>query len=287
MRVTKYGSQFVRQSVGGQHIAVARAATAVTRVAPSSVATACLARASSASPLTSRHYDALTRRAPDALSLVAAQLCAPPAPFVPPALQFHRVVAIAACHVGAVDEGAQAVSALRAFGAPAVDTFGVQNYVDIQRWFDDSVPHGLHYHCRSEWLKPLDGDAIEALIEAARSATSPMSQVLVRHMGGATWRVAPDATAFRFRAAEHLLTLACIWQPDDAQPQRHRQWCRDAWATLRGASAGGGYVNHLTDEGEDRTREAYGEQTWERLVAAKRRYDPTNLFRMNQNIRPG
>jgi Berberine and berberine like len=240
----------------------------------------------SQAPQVLRLYDALTRQAPDALSLVAAQLCAPPAPFVPPALQFQPIVAIAACYVGAVEEGAQAVSALRAFGAPAVDTFAVQNYVDIQRWFDDSVPHGLHYHCRSEWLKPLDGSAIEALIEAARNATSTMSQVLVRHMGGATSRVAPDATAFRFRAAEHLLTLASVWQPDDAHPQRHRQWCRDAWASLRSASAGGAYVNHLTDEGEDRTREAYGEQTWERLVTAKRRYDPTNLFRMNQNIRP-
>jgi FAD/FMN-containing dehydrogenase len=237
-------------------------------------------------PQVLRHYHALTRDAPDALSLVAAQLCAPPAPLVPQWLQFKPVVAIAACHVGPIQEGARAVRSLRAFGEPAVDTFAVQNYVDIQRWFDDGVPHGLHYHCRSEWLKPLDGTSIEALVEAARCATSPMSQVLVRHMRGATARVAPDATAFRFRAAEHLLTLASVWQPNDVQPHRHRQWCRDAWASLRGASAGGGYVNHLTDEGEDRTREAYGEQTWERLVAAKRRYDPTNLFRMNQNIRP-
>jgi hypothetical protein len=107
---------------------------------------------------------------------------------------------------------------VRSVGNPVVDTFAVQNYVDIQRWFDDSVPHGLHYHCRSEWLKPLDGHAIDALIEAARSATSPMSQVLVRHMGGATARVAADATAFRFRGAEHLLTLASVWQPGDAQP---------------------------------------------------------------------
>ena len=240
----------------------------------------------SQAPQVLRHYDTMTREAPDALSLVAAQLCAPPAPFVPQALQLQPVVAIAACHVGPLEEGARAVSAVRAFGRPAVDTFAVQNYVDIQRWFDDSVPHGLHYHCRSEWLKPLDGAAIDALIDAARRATSPMSQVLVRHMGGATARVAPEATAFRFRSAEHLLTLASVWQPGDAQPQRHRQWCVDAWSSLRGASAGGAYVNHLTDEGEDRTREAYGQQTWERLVAAKRRYDPTNLFRMNQNIRP-
>ena len=233
-----------------------------------------------------RHFDQLSRYAPNELSLVAALVSAPPAPFVPEALQFHPVVALAACYVGAVKDGASAVRALREFGAPAVDTFGVQNYVDIQQWFDNSVPHGLHYHCRSEWLKPLDGEAIAALAEAGGRSPSPMSQVLVRHMGGATADVRPEATAFRFRSAAHMLTVAAVWEPSDAQPERHRDWCRSAWSALRPATAGGGYVNHLTDEGEDRTREAYGAQTWERLVAVKRRYDPANLFRMNQNVKP-
>ena len=80
--------------------------------------------------------------------------------------------------------------------------------------------------------------------------------------------------------------MAAVWQPDDDAPERHLRWCRDAWASLRPASAGGAYVNQLVDEGEDRTREAYGVATWERLVTVKRRYDPTNLFRMNQNIAP-
>lgn len=232
------------------------------------------------------HFDQLTRKAPQELSLVAALVSAPPAPFVPAALHFQPVVAIAACYVGPVEEGAAAVRALREFGAPAVDTFGVQNYVDIQQWFDNSVPHGLHYHCRSEWLKPLDAAGIAALAAAAARSTSPMSQVLVRHMRGATAGVAPEATAFRFRQTEHMLTVAAVWEPSDAQPERHRDWCRATWEALRPSTAGGGYVNHLTDEGEDRTREAYGAQTWERLVSVKRRYDPGNLFRMNQNIKP-
>lgn len=237
-------------------------------------------------PRVLRHYDALTRKAPEALSLVCAQLHAPPAPFVPESLQLKPAIGIAGCYVGPVEEGAELVREVREFARPAVDTFAVQNYVDIQRWFDDSVPHGLHYHCRSEWLRPLDGEAMDALAEIARNASSPMSQVLLRHMGGATARVAPNATAFRFRNAEHILTIAAVWTPGDAQPERHRDWTRGAWASLRRASAGGGYVNHLTDEGEDRTREAYGAETWTRLVEAKRTYDPGNLFRMNQNIRP-
>ena len=116
--------------------------------------------------------------------------------------------------------------------------------------------------------------------------TSPMSQILVRQMGGATAHVAPDATAFRFRTAEHMIMIASVWQPGDADAQRHREWCRGTWSALRPWTAGGGYVNHLDGEGEDRTREAYGAQTWGRLVAAKRKYDPANLFRMNQNIKP-
>jgi hypothetical protein len=232
------------------------------------------------------HYEQLTREAPEELSLMTALLSAPPAPFVPPEMHFQPVVGLAACYVGPVEEGERAVAAIRRFGRPVADTFGVQPYTAIQQWFDASVPHGLHYHCRSEWLKPLDMDAIRALAEAGASRTSPMAQVLVRHMGGATARVDPDATAFRFRDVRHILTVASCWEPGDAQAEQHRAWCRGTWESLRPASAGGGYVNHLTEEGEDRTREAYGAKTWDRLVAAKRRYDPQNLFRMNQNIDP-
>ncbi|HZH44003.1 MAG TPA: FAD-binding oxidoreductase [Lysobacter sp.] len=233
------------------------------------------------------HYVALSEQAPDALSLAAALLHAPPAPFVPPELRLQPVIAIAACYVGPEREGWAAVAPVRTFGTPAVDTFALQRYVDMQQWFDDGVPHGLHYHCRSEWLRPLDGALIAQLADVARAATSPLSQVLVRRLGGAIARTAEDATAFRFRGATHMLTLAAVWSPEDAAPHAHRDWCRSAWQALRPWSDGGGYVNHLTDEGEARVREAYGDATWQRLVAVKRAYDPGNLFRMNQNIPPG
>ena len=233
------------------------------------------------------HYEELTRQAPEALSLVTALVTAPPVPFVPAELRLKPVVTIAACHVGPVEEAKASVEPIRRFGRPALDTFGSQQYVDIQQWFDGGVPHGLHYHCRSEWLRPLDRDALHALAAAGRSRKSPLSHVLVRHMGGATSRVPPDATAFRFRQARHLLTIAGCWEPGDPEPESHRDWCRSAWTSLRPASEGGGYVNHLDGEGEERTREAYGTDTWTRLVAVKRRYDPGNLFRMNQNIDPG
>jgi FAD/FMN-containing dehydrogenase len=116
--------------------------------------------------------------------------------------------------------------------------------------------------------------------------TSPLSQVLVRIMGGAVGRVASDATAFRYREAAAMLTLAAVWT-DPADPgEEHRAWTRRSWEAMRPWSAGGGYVNHLCGEGPGRVREAYGERTWARLVALKRRLDPGNVFRLNQNVPP-
>jgi FAD/FMN-containing dehydrogenase len=232
------------------------------------------------------HFEALSRTVPDEVSMSAALFSAPPAAFVPPELHFQPVVGLAACHVGPPRQGERALEPIRRFGRPVVDTFSVQPYTAVQQWFDGGVPHGLHYHCRSEWLNPLDTGAIRALAQGAAAASSPLSQVLVRHMGGATARVGVDATAFRFRNARHILTIAAAWTPDDGRGDFHRQWCRETWAALQPWSAGGAYVNQLVDEAPERTREAYGAATWDRLVAIKRRYDPANLFRMNQNIDP-
>jgi FAD/FMN-containing dehydrogenase len=147
------------------------------------------------------------------------------------------------------------------------------------------VPHGRRYHVRSEWLGPLAAPAIDELVGGATEMSSPHNQVLVRRLGGAIADVAPDDTAFRFRDATHLLTIAAGWDDGDAAP--HESWTRRSWARLRPWSCGGSYVNHLAaDEGRDRLRDAYGAETWQRLVALKRRYDPDNVFHLNQNIDP-
>jgi FAD/FMN-containing dehydrogenase len=228
-------------------------------------------------------YRAATEAAPLELSLVAAQVVAPPAPFVPAELQLRPAVALAAVWVGDPDAGERHCAALRA-GASA-DTFGRQPYPEIQQWFDEGSPHGRRYHCRSEWLGPLDEAASEVLAGAGWASTSPFNQVLVRHLGGAIADVAPDATAFRFRAATHMLTVASGW--DEGAGDEHVAWTRETWSSLRRWSCGGSYVNHLAaDEGADRVREAYGESTWRRLVDLKRRVDPDNVFHLNQNVDP-
>jgi FAD/FMN-containing dehydrogenase len=228
-------------------------------------------------------YRAAVAEASRELSLVAALLVAPPAPFVPSALQLQPAVGLAAVWVGDPADGERHLAPLRA-GALA-DTFEVQPYTAIQQWFDEGVPHGRRYHLRSEWLDELDSGAVDALVAAGAASSSPFNQVLVRHLGGAIAEVGPDDTAFRFRDATHLLTVAAGWEGGPDEP--HLDWTRATWAALRPWSCGGSYVNHLAaDEGADRVREAYGDRTWLRLVALKRRVDPANVFHLNQNIDP-
>jgi FAD/FMN-containing dehydrogenase len=228
----------------------------------------------------------LAADAPDGLGLNAALVVAPPAPFVPEPVRGRAVAILAAGWIGDDGEGADLVSRLRKAGEPVLDTFGRMPYTVLQSMVDDSVPAGIASYARSEWLRPLDSAGTEALMAAASEPTSPMSQVLVRIMGGAIARVPADATAFRFREAAAMLTVAAMW-PNPADPgDQHRAWCRTQWEALRPWSAGGGYVNHLGDEGRGRIHEAYGDDAWQRLVALKRRWDPDNVFALNQNIPP-
>lgn len=219
------------------------------------------------------------------LSVVASQVVAPPAPFVPAELRFQPVIAVSLVWTGDPADGDAAIATLRA-QQPAVDTVEVQPYTVIQQWFDDGVPHGRRYHVRSEWLGELDEDAMTELIAAAGEMSSPFNQILVRRLGGAIADVAPDATAFHFRDAAYMLTVASGWDAGPDEP--HISWSRRTWERLQPWSCGGGYVNHLAaDESRDRVRAAYGPATWDRLVALKQRVDPANVFHLNQNVDPG
>jgi FAD/FMN-containing dehydrogenase len=239
---------------------------------------------SAAAPRVLERYLALAVEAPRDLAMVAAQVVAPPAPFVPAELQLQPVVAVAAAWTGDAAAGPGAVRALRDL-RPAVDTFGMHPYTAIQQWFDDGAPHGRCYHVRSEWLGALSTGAVDELCAAGASASSPFDQVLLRTMGGAISDVGPDETAFRFRDAEYLLTVVAGWEHGDRDP--HVSWTRGTWDRMRPWSVGGGYVNHLdADEGRDRLHSAYGPKTWARLVDVKRRFDPDNVFHLNQNIDP-
>ena len=137
------------------------------------------------------------------------------------------------------------------------------------------------------WPDPKGTLRIDTLVEHASAVTSPKSYCIVFQLGGALNRVDAEDTAYGQRDAAHNVAINAVWTEDDPEPERHIAWARDLFDALRPHASGRVYVNFLGDEGQDRVRAAYGERNYERLARLKRVHDPTNFFRLNQNIQPG
>jgi hypothetical protein len=133
-------------------------------------------------------------------------------------------------------------------------------------------------------LRALDDDAIDTLVSGFGEVTSPHSSVLIEHLGGAVGRVGADETAFTHRASPYDLVIMPMWTDPD-ETERHTRWADELWRAMQPWSSGRVYVNYLGNEGKARVKAAYG-ANYERLVVLKTKYDPTNLFRFNQNIKP-
>jgi FAD/FMN-containing dehydrogenase len=221
--------------------------------------------------------------APDELTSFPVLVTAPPQPPFPPALQCRPILAVGVAYAGPVEDGRRALEPLQRFAAPALDLASPMPYLALQTMLDATVPAGLHYYNRAEWLDELDDAAITTLVEHFGRVSSPLSQVILGRMGGAVARVPAEATAFPHRQARNLLWIVTGWAPDEpAEP--HLAWARAIHGAMKPFAAGGVYVNALGDE-PDRVRAAYG-TNWERLREAKRAYDPDNVFRRNANIPP-
>jgi len=229
-----------------------------------------------------RHF---IESAPDELMTMVVLRMAPPAPFLPASIHGQPVVIIAVCHAGPVEAGERAVTPLRRFGKPLADLIQPTPYASHQAMLDASVPHGLGYYWKSEYLPPLDDALITTLTEHAWRVATPASYTALFHMGGAVGREDPDGSAFEDRRATHAMTIDGVWS-EPAASEACIAWAREFWEAVRPHSTGRVYVNFLGEEGQDRVRTAYGAAKYERLRALKRRYDPTNFFRMNQNIVP-
>jgi FAD/FMN-containing dehydrogenase len=229
-----------------------------------------------------RHYIA---SAPDELMTIVVLRMAPPAPFLPAGIHGQPVVIIAVCYAGPVEEGERAVTPLRRFGEPLADLIQPTLYASHQALLDASVPHGLGYYWKSEYLPPLDDALIATLTEHAWRVATPGSYTALFHLGGAVGREDPEGSAFEDRRATHAMTIDGVW-PEPAASGACIAWARNFWEAVRPYSTGRVYVNFLGQEGPDRVRTAYGAAKYERLCALKRKYDPTNFFRMNQNIVP-
>jgi FAD/FMN-containing dehydrogenase len=223
--------------------------------------------------------------APDEVGIMANLRQAPPLPIFPRELHGQPIVALIVCYAGGIEEGESVLRPLREFHEPAVDAIAPKPYVAHQAMFDPAYPHGRHYYWKAWKLPPMSNAAIDVIVEQASAITSPLSAIPIFTLGGAVARAGDDTTAFSGRRAAHDINFVASWLPDDPEPETHKTWARNAWEAMR-PFADGVYVNFLADEPSTHVRVAYGDDKYDRLLALKSKYDPENVFRLNQNITP-
>lgn len=225
-----------------------------------------------------RFFRAFTAAAPDELTCYIN---------LPGDPEHGAVVAVDACYTGSIAAGQTALGPLRGHGSPLRDDIAPMRYRDFNTTDPAAVfPHGDRNYWKSSFLRELSDDAIAALITRLSVAPSlDTCFLVVEHMGGAINRVGPEETAFPHRDSEYNLVVAAsgFAAEDDAD---HIAWVRDTWTAMQPFSRDAVYLNYLGDEGAERVKSAYGAATYDRLARIKAKYDPDNLFRVNQNIRP-
>ena len=222
--------------------------------------------------------------APRELSAFFAYLIAPPAPSIPEHLRGATLCALVCCWSGPVEEGERALAPIRAAAPVALDLAGPIPYPVLNSRSDALLPPGLHHYWKSDFVGELTDAAIEVHTAHGPRVPNVVSTMHLYPLDGAVHDVPPDATAFGYRDVSFVHIVAGT-DADPANMPAHTAWVRDYWSALHPHAAGGGYVNFLMAEGQDRVRAAY-RGNYARLVAAKRTWDPGNLFRLNQNIRP-
>lgn len=174
---------------------------------------------------------------------------------------------------------------MREFGSSLEDLIQPMGYLDVQQAFDADFPSGIRHDWKSSNLGELEDEAIEVMVAFMQAAPSRGPMVFLERLGGAVSRVPADATAFGHRDADHDLVIASMWS-DEREDEAHIDWARSFWEAMQPFSSESVYVNYLGDEGEERVRAAYGAEHHARLVELKHTYDPANIFRLNQNIKP-
>ena len=229
-----------------------------------------------------RQAIAITEAAPEELSAIVNVMSAPPLPFIPEAYRGKLVVMFLLCYAGNADSGAQAVAPLRALGTPIVDMVRPIRYPEM------FPPDDPSYHptaiARTMFLDHVDATMAETMLDYLQRSDAPMRVVQLRALGGAMARVPDDATAFAHRKSRILVSIASFYTGAADRPAR-AAWVAELSAALEQDDKGA-YVGFLADEGEARVRAAYPDRTWARLATVKAKYDPENLFRRNQNVKP-
>jgi FAD/FMN-containing dehydrogenase len=231
-----------------------------------------------------RFYRDFMRDAPEALTCWFVLRKAPPAPFVPPAWHGREILALAMCWSGPLDEGARVAAPLRGVGRPITDVVAARPFAAWQTFLDASATAGMRNYWKAHDFRELSDGLIDLAVGHARRLPDPLCDIAFAHLGGAVSRVPGDATAYAHRDARYSLNVHARWA-DPARDAECVAWARELFQDAAPFATGSVYVNFMTQDEGDRVRAAYG-ANYDRLAAIKTRYDPTNLFRANQNIRP-
>jgi FAD/FMN-containing dehydrogenase len=226
----------------------------------------------------------IAREAPDELTIWVIMRKAPPLPFLPAAWHGKEVLVFAACYAGDMKDGEKAFKALRALGKPIADVIAPHPFTAWQAAFDPLLTPGARNYWKSHDFADLPDAAVNVILNSVRELPSPECEVFIAHVGGAMARIPGNATAYPNRDAHFVMNVHTRWQ-DKAQDQACMAWARHLFEATAPFAADSVYVNFMPDDENDRVEKAYG-TNYRRLAEIKRRYDPANLFRMNQNIRP-
>jgi FAD/FMN-containing dehydrogenase len=231
-----------------------------------------------------RHWRDVMDAAPDEVGSALVGVTAPPEKFVPAHMRGRPAFGMILAWLGALEDGRDALRPLREEVAPAVDIVEPMPYVALQSILDPMNPPGLHQYWKSENMPALADDAVDVWVDRCLEPSSPLTQIVLEPKNGACGRVPEEATPLRRDAAYNAAVFSAWQDPDESE--RHIAWTRETAAALEPYTMSGAVLNYTSDTGAERVRRTFGEAKHARLVEAKRRWDPDNLFRLNQNIRP-
>ena len=225
-----------------------------------------------------KFYRDFTSSAPEEVTAHIGMLTAPDG---------NLAIAIIACYSGAIEAGERVVQPLKEFGPPVLDMLQPMPYRQLQAMLDPRLQFGFHNYWKSNYMRELSDDAIETMVARFISVPSHQTTILIEHCGGAVGRVGADETAFNHRDSQYNFSILSLWS-DPAESDKNVKWTREFSEAMQPFCTEAVYANYMSeDDSEDRIMAAYGgPEKYKRLAALKNKYDPTNLFRLNQNIKP-
>jgi FAD/FMN-containing dehydrogenase len=229
-------------------------------------------------------YREYIQKAPEELGMFPAFQIAPPLPFIPPADHGKTFCILVCCWAGRPEDAEKIFAPIRKVGPIAAEMVSPMPYPTLNALFDPLLPAGLQHYWKAAFATDLTDGAIKAHLEFGPKVPVVNSTMHIYPINGAAGRVASDATAFAYRDAKFATVIAGMW-PDPADNEKNTKWVKDYYKAIQPHSSSGGYVNFMAGDDQGRIRDNY-KGNYDRLVTIKKKYDPGNLFHMNQNIKP-